>query len=196
MQQEAMATRRSHEREEPQMAGTKETGLKIMPNGDVVDTATGEIVDRAGSAPTTEDIEARELANREAKADSEMMDALDHKPIAWRSQEGDTLIGVVVDRYEREGITKDDGTVPLYPVIEVRIASGDILAFHAFHTAAHSQIARRNPQPGDRIAVRRLGEIESPVKGRKAYTDYSIVVRKAPGDGTLFPTGNAESHSA
>jgi hypothetical protein len=194
MQAEAAATRQAHELQGGDMAGTK--GLKIMDNGDVVDTATGEIVERAGSAPTEQDIEARELANREAKADSEMMDALDHRPVAWRSQEGDTLIGVVVDRYDREGIMKNDGTVPLYPVIEVRIGSGDILAFHAFHTAAHSQITKRNPQPGDRIAVRRLGEVESPVKGRQAYTDYSIVVRKRPADGTLMPTGNAESHSA
>jgi hypothetical protein len=173
------------------MAGSKETGLKVLDNGDVVDLATGEVVERHGSQATAEEIDARELANREAKSDPDLLDALDHKAIAWRSQEGDTLIGIVVDRYDREGIMKNDGTVPLYPVIEVRIASGDVIAFHAFHTAAHSQIDKRNPQPGDRIAVRRLGEVSSPVKGRQAYTDYNIVVRKHQGDGTMIPTGNS-----
>jgi hypothetical protein len=189
-QQKAMATRHGHDRQGGHMAG-KETGLKVFDNGDVVDLATGEVVERRGSAAEPEEIEARELANQEAKAYPEMLDALNHKPIPWRSQEGDVLIGTVVDRYEREGIMKNDGTIPLYPVVEVRIGSGDILAFHAFHTAAQSQIEKRNPQPGDFIAVRRLGEVPSQTKGRQPYTDYAITVRKHVPDGVMTPTGNS-----
>lgn len=188
-----MATRHAKSEGSRDMAGSKETGLRVLDNGDVVDLATGEVVERRGSQATVEETEARELANREAKANPELLYALDHKPIPWRSQEGDTLIGVVVDRYEREGVMKDDGSMPLYPVVEVRIGSGDIIAFHAFHTAAQSQVEKRNPRPGDHIAVRRLGEVPSPTKGRKGYTDYNIVIRKRPGDGTMTPTGNSGS---
>ena len=41
-----MATRHGHDRQGGHMATGKETGLKVLDNGDVFDLVTGEVVER------------------------------------------------------------------------------------------------------------------------------------------------------
>lgn len=186
-----MATRQSHEREEQSMARSTATtpGNKILPNGDVVN-ADGEILERGTPEPSSEaEIEATAVANTDAEADPEMLELLTNPAVAWRPEVGDKLIGTIVDRYTNPGTNWGP-----YEVYEVRTASGAVIAWHAFGTVGKSTTERKNPQPGDRIGVTLLGYIDTG-KGNP-YANFYTVVRKAPGDGTLFPTGNAESHSA
>lgn len=170
------------------MAGSAATtkGNKIMPNGDVV-SPDGEILERGTPEPSSEaEIEAAAIANADAEADPEMLELLNREPVAWRPETGDKLIGTVVGRYTRE--ESDFGP---YEVLEIRTASGVVIAWHAFGTVGRNAIARRNPREGDRIGVTKLGEVESKVRGHQPYANYHVVVKKRIGDGTMAPTGNS-----
>lgn len=164
-------------------AGTK-SGNKILANGDVVN-ADGEIIERGTPEPNSEaEVEATAVANADAEADPEMLELLNHQAVAWRPEVGDKLIGTIVDRYTNPGTNWGP-----YEVYEVRTASGAVIAWHAFGTVGKSTTDRKNPQPGDKIGVTLLGYIDTG-KGNP-YANFHAVVRKAPGDGTLMPTGNA-----
>ena len=78
---------------------------------------------------------------------STISDALDQDYVrAWRPEPGSKIVGTVTDISEREGF---DGTP--YPLITVRIDSGDEFAVHAFHTVLQNEFARIRPQVGTEL---------------------------------------------
>lgn len=101
---------------------------------------------------------------------SSLEDRLDSTSEPWKPNEGDKLIGTVVDIDER------DGGYGSYPIIVVLTDSGDQLAFHAFHTVAKSELAKARPVVGDRIGVKYLGKPEG-----KNYESYRITVARDDG---------------
>lgn len=167
------------------MAGSKRN-TAVLESGELIDTDTGEILSHNNPEPEPNETElaARDLANRDAEADPEMLDLLSHVAVAWMPEVGDKLIGEVVGRF-----TRTDGRWGPYEVIEIQTASGAVIAWHAFGTVGQSSVARRNPQPGDRIGITCLTPIETD-KGNP-YRNYQIIVRKPVRDGTMAPTGNS-----
>lgn len=89
-------------------------------------------------------------------------------PSAWRPEPGDSLIGRVVEIDSR---TTEYGA---YPMVTVQIDDGTEVCFHAFHSVAKSELARRRPGVGDKIGVKFLGK-----PAGKSYENYKIVVESA-----------------
>lgn len=113
-----------------------------------------------------------------------LTDRLDSFAQPWRPEVGDKLIGEITDLDEREN---QYGT---YPVVTVLTDEGEELAFHAFHTVARNELAKRRPQVGDRIGIAYHGKPEG-----KEYELYRVVVesdRQSP-SGINWDRHEAES---
>ncbi len=103
-----------------------------------------------------------------------LKDRLDEDPIsaeAWRPEPNQELIGIITRINDRQ---TDDFPDP-YPVITIQPIEGDLKAFHAFHTVAKTELLGQDPQVGDEIGIRYLGEEKG---ARYSYHNYRIVVEK------------------
>ncbi len=103
-----------------------------------------------------------------------LKDRLDEDPQSvegWRPEIGQELIGTIVRMDERQ---TDDYPDP-YPILTIKPIEGDLIAFHAFHTVAKTELAGQEPQVGDEIGIRYLGEEKG---ARYSYHNYRIVVEK------------------
>lgn len=89
-------------------------------------------------------------------------DRLESVAEAWKPAPGDKLIGQIVDVDSR---TTEYGT---YPIIVVLTDSGDEIAVHGFHTVLKNELAKRQPNVGERIGVKYLGKQEK-------YEGYKLV---------------------
>lgn len=93
---------------------------------------------------------------------SKLQDELerDYAP-AWEPDEGDSLIGTVVD------VTERDGAYGAYPIVTLRTEAGDELAVHAFHEVLQGELAKVAPKPGDELGIRYVGK--HPERGYHRY---------------------------
>lgn len=106
----------------------------------------------------------------------------------WDHEEGDRLVGVVVDRDRR------DGEFGAYHVLTVRVREegstekggqpipvGEERAFHANSTVAASETQKQDPQPGDTFGVKYHGVRAGGREGR-GYRLYKMAVEKPGGE--------------
>ncbi|MGH7540178.1 MAG: hypothetical protein ACRELC_04175 [Gemmatimonadota bacterium] len=93
-------------------------------------------------------------------------DRLDRVPTAWRPDEGDRLIGTVVEVGERE--SRYGGT---YPLVVVATDAGEELVVHAYHTVLMDELSQQRPRRGDRIGMAYLGR-----DAERGYERYRVVV--------------------
>jgi hypothetical protein len=93
---------------------------------------------------------------------------------AWRPEPGDALIGEVVDLDERDS---EYGDVP-YPIVTVLTDDGNEVAFHGFHTIARRELAKKQPQVGERIGIKYIGPASTTKAGMSPAQLYKIVVER------------------
>lgn len=127
------------------------TGRTYDPNADEGNRVSGSFVT---------DPELRKLLSQPA-------------PKAWVPNRGDAVAGTVTDI-----TTSDAGKYGAYPIIEINTGSVSVLV-HAYHETLQKDIERRNPQPGDMLAIVFNGEVESKVVGHNPYYSYRVIHRPA-----------------
>src|SRR5207249_1581968 len=112
---------------------------------------------------------------------------LDSFPEAWRPETpGEKLIGEVTDVDMRESEYGDP-----YPILTVLSEEdGQEHAWHAFHTMARNEVAKKKPQIGERVGIAYGGVGEAqpnmnpPVRWRllvdraNRQVDYTSVIRE------------------
>ena len=89
----------------------------------------------------------------------------DEDPEAWRPQVGDTLIGTLV-RFSDGQTPHGDRRI----LIVEDEATGRLVAVWLNHVVLRQKIEKLNPQPGERIGLRRLQDHE------RGYFKYRVVV--------------------
>ncbi len=104
-----------------------------------------------------------------------ILDKLDRVPEPWKPEVGDKLVGEVI-----ELDTRDSGFGE-YPLVGVLTEDGREVTWHAFHTVAKSELARKRPKVGDLIGVVYQGKLNG-----KDYESYRIVVEsREPTEATV-----------
>ena len=95
---------------------------------------------------------------------SELEERLDDIAEAWKPEEGDKLVGTV------QSVEMFDGKFGPYPLLVIESGDSREVAVHAFHTVLKSELSRKQPQPGDRIGLKRRRRLLVPVRcpGRQA----------------------------
>jgi len=90
---------------------------------------------------------------------------------AWMPRVNDVLEGRVVQ------ITTGTSEYGDYPIIEIEQENGERRAFHAFHTAARSQLRRVKPAVDDTLGIKYLGRKRSKnaPRGFSAYENYRVL---------------------
>ena len=99
---------------------------------------------------------------------------------AWRpdQEDADLLVGTVVD------IDRGTSEYEPYPLltIEKEDGSGQV-AVHAFHTVLKNELIRQQPQIGERIGIKFLGEQATKPGSRfKSFIGYRVKVDRAAGN--------------
>lgn len=103
---------------------------------------------------------------------SDLTDRLDADyPPAWRPKPDEKIVGTVleVEMFDR-------GEYQPYPILTLDTGQGNV-AVHCFHTVLKNELAKKAPQPGDRLGIKYLG------KSDKGYESYRVVMetsREAP----------------
>jgi hypothetical protein len=97
----------------------------------------------------------------------------------WRPSEGDVIVGKVleVDR------GWSDWTKSYYPIVTIQPDEGARVAIHAFHTTLRGKLTELRPLPGERLAVKYMGE--RPLKSdpkRTVHVYNAKVMDRAPVD--------------
>ena len=95
----------------------------------------------------------------------------------WNPEPGAKLVGLVIDR--RDGI---EGGYDPYTMLVIQTGEQEATAVHCFHSALRSEVERQDPQVGDQIAVKYLGQ--KPTKGQSrfaSYEAYNLIVRTPAG---------------
>lgn len=85
---------------------------------------------------------------------------------SWRSKPGDVLVGIVREINVRA--TKHDAAVPVL-TIENEDA-GELVEVWAFHTVLRNELAKKDVQIGDRLAIRRLAD------SGQGYKRYAVIL--------------------
>jgi len=102
----------------------------------------------------------------------EMLDAADNFAEAWiPSKAGDQIGGNVISRSSR------DGGFGEYVILVIDQEKGDPRAVHCAGTALKAKVQETNPQPGDYVAIRYVGEAVGKKSGN-TYKDFRLVVKK------------------
>lgn len=109
-------------------------------------------------------------------------------------KEGDVLEGKI------DSIDTGNSAWGPYPIVTVEQADGNKLAFHAFHQAARSTLARHKPAVGDSIGIKFMGEKKSTQNPTHSYKVYRIKLDTAAGgydwsqdaDPTAIPEGDGD----
>lgn len=95
-------------------------------------------------------------------------------PDAFRFDEpGTTLIGKIT------GFSKGWSKFGPHPVVQVQNEEdGEIVSVHCLHTALRSQMQNADPKPGDRIAIKYVGEAVTKSGKRQgaSYKDFRVRV--------------------
>lgn len=99
-------------------------------------------------------------------------------PSAWRpdQEDADMLIGEVV---EIQIGTSDYGR---YPIVVIRKDDGEEKAVHGFHTVLRNELAKNQPQVGERTGIKYLGDVETkPGSKFKSFKGYRVQVEREKG---------------
>ena len=89
---------------------------------------------------------------------------------------GDTIIGVITALDSRDGGYGD------YPIVTVQEdGTGNLTAIHAFRTVLKNEVINQQPQVGDRIAVRYLGQQPAKRPGGSPYHSYKMALERGAG---------------
>ena len=101
-----------------------------------------------------------------------MLDSADDFAAAWIPEKaGDQISGVVASRSSR------DGGYGEYSILTIQPAKGEALAVHCTNVAIKAKVIEKNPQVGDEIGIRFLGEATS--KTGNTYKNFKVVVKKS-----------------
>ena len=98
---------------------------------------------------------------------------------AWRPDQGDDdlLVGTVVD------IDRGTSDYEPYPLLTIIKEDGTEVAVHAFHTVLKNELIRQQPQLGERIGIKYLGEQQTKPGSRfKSFIGYRVKVDRAAGE--------------
>lgn len=117
-------------------------------------------------------------------------DRLDSFAELWKPEEGDTLVGTIVEIDQRDS----DYGHGQYPIITVAREDGLEFAFHAFHSVAKNELARLEPVTGEKIGIKYLGE-KTPKGGGKAYKSYRIKIDRTAETGRTIDWSAMKSDS-
>lgn len=109
-----------------------------------------------------------------------ILDRLEKDPEPWKPDPGDTLVGKVLEIEER---VTEYGP---YPCVTVEQADGTEVLFHAFHTVAKNELAKKAPRPGDEIGIKYLGR-DNELK----YERYRVIVEHAEPVASVEPDWSA-----
>lgn len=114
-----------------------------------------------------------------------IFDRLESNSEAWRPEQGDLLVGVVV------ALGSNDGGFGPYTVVTVEIDAdgategggnpipvGDERAWHAFHTVAANELEKLAVRVGDRIGAKYLG-VQTAKDGETQFHHWRIVSEPA-----------------
>jgi hypothetical protein len=93
-------------------------------------------------------------------------------PEPWKPNPGDVLEGEITELTMYEG-----GAYGAYPIVTVKQDDGVSLALHAFHTVARDELAAKDVQIGERIAILYAGKQRTKA-GDGEYEGYRV---KLPG---------------
>lgn len=109
---------------------------------------------------------------------SNLEQRLEADAAAWRPDQDDPpiLIGEV--------ISVDTGTSEYgpYPLLVIRDEAGNEKAVHAFHTVLRNELVRCKPQPGEKIGIKYLGDVDAkPGSPYKTYKGYKVRVERERG---------------
>ena len=115
----------------------------------------------------------------------ELLELPDEFAGAWVPEKaGDTIAGTIVSRSSR------DGGYGEYTILTIQPAKGDALAVHCAGAALKGKVQEKNPQVGDEIGIRFVGEATS--KAGKTYKNYKVVVVKTTASETVINALNGE----
>lgn len=95
-------------------------------------------------------------------------------PSPWRpdQDDADTIIGVVT------GIDRADGDWGPYPIVFIRQDNGTEKSVHAFRSVLKSELQKKQPQIGERIGIKYLGEVKG---ANRSYIGYRVELERANG---------------
>lgn len=93
-------------------------------------------------------------------------------PESWRPEEGEKIIGTVVEY----GVGPTD--YGERDTVVVRLADGTEKTVWLLHDVLINQFKREKPQPGERIAVKYVGQKTNPTSQRR-YKDYRLMVERS-----------------
>jgi len=89
----------------------------------------------------------------------------------WRPEVGATIIGKVVDKD-----TASAGGFGDYPLLLLAdLKTGENTAVHCFHAALRNAVEHKNPQIGDRVAIKFLGT-QKTKDGSQEFSNYKLLV--------------------
>lgn len=110
---------------------------------------------------------------------SSLADRIDNDVEAWIPNDGDKLVGKLLEVSTREG---DYGE---YPYLEVETPEGEFKAVHGYHTVLKNEIASKKPRVGDDIAIKYFGKVvgkKTDSKGKPVeFEKYRLLVEHATG---------------
>lgn len=92
---------------------------------------------------------------------------------AWRpdKEDADLLVGEIVD------IDRGQSDYEPYPILTVRKEDGSEVAVHAFHTVLKNELIRQQPNIGERIGIKYLGEQKTkPGSKFSSFIGYRVKV--------------------
>lgn len=95
------------------------------------------------------------------------------EPEAWIPEEGDSIFG------EIEAVVTRDGDYGEFPVITILDNDENVWNVAGFGTVLQNKIAELEPQVGDSIGFKFLGE-KSSKNGKSTYKDWRVVLSRAP----------------
>jgi hypothetical protein len=92
----------------------------------------------------------------------------DEPATSWRPKPGDVLVGTLLDIDLRSTKFDESGRTPVLTIREDE--TGELIECWALHTVLRGELAKRRPQVGERIAVRRLTD------SGQGYKRYKVLV--------------------
>jgi hypothetical protein len=107
------------------------------------------------------------MTNHAAKDLRSRIDELSDAPVtSWRPEPGEVLVGTLLDIDVRD--TKFEARVP---VLTIRNDdNGEIVECWGLHTVLRSELSKKRPQPGERLAIRRLSD------SGQGYKRYKVII--------------------
>lgn len=98
---------------------------------------------------------------------SSLQDRLNRNPEPWKPEEGDSVLGTVLE------VNMRDGGYDEYPVVALETEDGREMEVHAFHTSLKNDVMKLELRPGDEFGCRYLGKRTSATGA--SYYAYRVV---------------------